>query len=320
MIEHETVIVVDANRQHVEMVSPAVARRALKDGFVTVFRKQPFSVQLPPGVDRCPRTFTRAKRAKERGNTVFNKTPQLRSFHKFFEENNEVWVKSLVEGQVSLQFESVPGKFQSVLVPEGDPICLTDRVPTDAVQTSTDLRKLCMPRNTPRGVKPAALKLLTHEEAEAHFLKKALRKKLFVKDETGQHVLDDDGKPIPDIEAAANPQITADAVTKAATRVDSRPSTTIREMQEFDASSVKDKEIKLASSVSPRVTALCNELQASPDDERQPADAVLDTLETIVSLTADDLHHIMANGFYPEVKTWAREQLDEYFPDADNGE
>lgn len=312
--EPAEILVVDANMQFVEYVSPAVARRALKDGYVTVFRKQPFSVQLPPGVDRCPNTFAKARRAKKEGsNTMSNP----RKFTDFFREEKDVYVKALVPGQVSLGFELSPGNFHGITVPfTGDPICLSDQVPWDAIKNSMDLRKLCNPRRMASGgIKPAAIELLTEEEVQDHWARKAKRRGMFKKTPTGELITDPNtNEPIPDIEAISAPKITEPVQRERLNRV---PDGNSKSQEAMDAHSDianvgKEGKIMMHDAIHPRVLHLCNEVsQAETDASRMSANELLDELERLGDLSEDSLNHILAFGYYKSVKTWATQMLAE---------
>lgn len=304
------VLVVDADRQFVEYVKPAVARRALKDGAATVFRKQPFSIQLPPGVHRCPKTFAKAKRTrKEKGKMTLNT-----DFNKIFEQEKSVWVQSLVPGQVSLEFKDAMGNITGVVVPfSGDPINLTDHVAIEAIQRSTDLRKLCNPRRQPSGgYRPAALKLMTEEDAYDHFRRKAERRKIYKRDTQGNVVTDVDGNPELDVEAASRPKVTMPAVAPSQTRVDDTRSATREALEASDGiSSVKDQPVMMAQAITPRVLQLCHEASvAETDNERPLASDMIDEFESL-PLSEDDLNHILAAGYYKSVKKWSQERLAE---------
>lgn len=299
------VLVVDADRQFVEYVSPAVARRALKDGVATVFRKQPFSIQLPPGVTRCPRTFAKARRVRKMSMGINN-------WSKFFEDEKSIWVKSLVPGQVSLEFKDAMGNITGVVVPySGDPVNLTDRVSLDQIRTSTDLRTLSrVRRQRGGGVKPPAIQVLTEEEALEHFKKKAERKKLYKTDPLGKVLKDGDGNPVLDIEAASTPKVTEPATRASAGRVDLPESKTQRDAAAADeVSSVRNTPVMLADAIQPRVMHLCHQVASAENENERPLAAdLIEELESI-PMTEDDLNHVLAMGYYKSVKTWAREQL-----------
>lgn len=234
---------------------------------------------------------------------VSRTSTSLNNFTEFFKEERDVWVKSIISGQVSIEFVTSPGNTIGITVPyTGDPICLTDRVPFDAIKGSTSLRTLCNPRRVRDGeVKPPALTLLTAEQANAHFEQKAARKGLWVKDETGAIATDEAGKPIPDIQAAAMLVNT----TIAPARVVVTPP---------DASGDMDKPpliMRLADTINPRVMYLCAQVDAAlAPNERWDADHLLIDLEAIEKdLKNDDLQYIATHGFYKTIKAWAEDRL-----------
>ena len=64
--------------------------------------------------------------------------------------------------------------------------------------------------------------------------------------------------------------------------------------------------------VNPRVLHLCNQVKAElPDEERMPANELLEALQDISSLKLDDYEHIRSHSFYSTVKKWAKKQAAE---------
>lgn len=295
------VLVVDAERRFVEYVSPAVARRALKDGAAKVFRKAPFSIQLPPGVDRCPRTFNRANRNN------------MTAFSDIFQDEQEVWVRVLVPGQVSLEFQDRNGNAKPVRISGRDPVRLTDQVSFEDARNSTDLRTLINPRRNRAGdVRPAALQLMTIEQVEDYFAKKAERRKIYKKAPDGSVLKGADGSPVLDIEAAKQPRVTHPAVDAAPTTVGHTESPTAKAMREAEeVSSVKDSAITMAEAIDPQVLQMCHTVKtAEQENERPLAEDMIDVFETL-DLKEDSLNHILAYGHYASVKTWATQRLEE---------
>lgn len=296
MVNDELVLVVDASRQFVEYVSPAVARKALKDGLVTLFRKQPFSVKLPPGVTRCPRPVGRARREAMQSQRTNN-------FTEFFKEERDVWVKTLISGQVSIEFEVNSGHNIGICIPyTGDPFCLTDRVPFEAIKRSTQLRTLCGPRRSPRTgeVKPPALALLTAEQAYELRAQKASRKGLWLKDHLGNFITDDDGHKVPDVDAV-------DMLVNTA----ALPPQVIVTPPDEDMGEKKPLVMRIADVVNPRVMYLCAQVgDHLAENERITADALLIELEAIEQdLKVKDFEYIRNNGFFKTIKAWADERV-----------
>lgn len=299
-----TVRVITSDGTYVGTVSAAVARRALSDNCATVAEDcASYTIRLPPGVNRCPVTFARFEQNMAT-------TP---NYIELFKAEQDLWVKSVVPGQVSVQFEDRSGHPIHVLVPySGDPIKLTDLVPFDAIKASRDLRKLCGVRRASDGrTKPPALALLTDSEADEHFRKKALKKKLYLKDASGAVMTDDAGQPIPDIDAAKAPVITEPASKPAAAmRIvpdTSRPS---GNTEQSDIANLGDKPVMMADEIHPRVLQLCHEIATAENDAQRPlADNIKDEFEALGALNESTLQHILAFGYYKSIKTWAQQQL-----------
>lgn len=290
--KHEFVLVLDADGTFVEYVEPAVARRALKERAVKVATTEPFVIQLHKGQSRVPRLF------KGRG------VPRmaLDKFSKLFSEEQPLYVKTLVPGQVSFEIQVAPGMSEPVRVPHtGDPVCLTDIAPFDALKRCMDLRKLASPRKTRSGgLKPPAIQLLTEAEVMEHYERKAVRRGWMT----------EDGKP--DIERATQPAYTEEATRAPANRVELPKSKTeeLMEQGSGNANLGKDGMITIAEVVHPRILHICQMLGAdAPENQRMSADHVLNELEGLGELNTESLNHLMAFGYYKSVKTWATQEL-----------
>lgn len=237
-------------------------------------------------------------------------TNSLDKFGELFAEEQPLWVKTLVPGQVSFEIQVAAGMTMPIRVPaNGDPVCLTDVADFQSLKRCTDLRKLASPRETrdnktgQRGLKPPAIKILTEAEMRAHLEQKATRRGWFKEDGT------------PDIERAMQPQYTEGAMPAPATRVELPPSQTkeLSESQGADANLGQDGQVVMAEVIHPRVLAICNEISDPnlPENQRISADQILDEFETLGSMNPESLNHILAYGYYKSVKKWAAEQLKE---------
>lgn len=290
----EFVLVLDADGRFLEYVEPAVARKALKEGAVEVATTDPFTLRAPPGMTRVPRLF----KGSRSSNVSFDK------FSKIFAEEQPLYVKTLVPGQVSIEIQVGPGMTEPVRVPHtGDPVCLTDIAPFDALKRSMDLRKLASPRKARDGkLKPPAIRILTHEEVTEHYRQKAV--------DLGYTTPEGE----PDIERASAPVYTDEAITKPATSVDIGKSAT-EEMLEQHGGPVnlgKEGQVAVQEVVHPRVLHLCSEVSADvPENQKMSADALLTELRSLGELNPESLNHLLSFGFYKSVKTWASKQLQE---------
>lgn len=290
--QREFVLVLNAEGHFAEYVEPAVARKALREGVVEVVKtSDEFAIQMPTGMSRVPRLF--------RGRGV--KQMSLDRFSQLFSEEQPLYVKTLVPGQVSFEISVGPGMTEPVLVPHsGDPVCLTDVAPFDALKRCMDLRKLAKPRKTRSGgLKPPAIRIMTEDEVRGHYEAKAVR----------LGYTDDEGNP--DVERAAAPIYTEAAVTQPATRVDLPPKESERAAEEGGGdANLGDKPVMINEVVHPRVLGLCNDLTAdAPENQRPSADSVLTELDSLGALNVETLNHLLSFGYYKTVKTWAQQQL-----------
>lgn len=293
------VLVLDANGHFAEYVKPAVARRAMKSGVVSVDSVDPLILRMPTGMRRVPRLF--------KGRGVKN-VQSLDKFGDLFKEEQPLWVKTLVPGQVSIEIPIAPGMTVPVRVPaNGDPVCLTDVADFASLKRCADLRKLASPRKVgERGLKPPAIAILTEAQMREHLEKKAIRRGW----------VNEDGSP--DVERALQPTYTEEAFTQPAAQID-LPESKTREMMDDhhgDANLGNDGQVQLVDIVHPRVLSLCNEVSASDvaENQRMPADAILDELESLGALNEETLNHVLSFGYYKSVKNWAMTQLKERAP------
>jgi hypothetical protein len=239
--------------------------------------------------------------------------PTFRSWTEFFREERDVWVKAIVPGQVSLEIRTANGRVEGIppIQYTGDPICLTDLIPFSEVRNSTELRKLCNPRKSPRGTKPPALKLMTPEEAQDHFMQKARKKKLFLKNADGSFATDENGEYIPDIEMARTPKMTASSVMSPLTIQDRTQ--TVEDMKNLSddvPDARQSNEIKAVDPVHPRVTYLLVTLKNAESNSDKPlADDLIDEFEALGQLNEETLEYIRTNCEYKSVVTWASENL-----------
>lgn len=227
----------------------------------------------------------------------------LDKFGDLFREEQPLWVKKVVPGQVSFEIPIGPGMSEPVRVPPtGDPVCITDRADFAAVKRCGDLRKLASPRPGPNGtLRPPAIQILTEEQMLEHYRTKAVNRGWYTPE----------GEP--DVERAAKPVYTADVSNTPPARVELPKSATeeLMDQHSVDANLGREGKVQMSEVVEPRVLGICNELTAEgiAENERMPADAVLDEFEQCGELNVETLNHILAYGYYKSVKTWATKQL-----------
>ena len=290
-----SVPVIDHDGRFVEYVEPAVARRALKAQVVKVATTEPFVLQLPRGMQSVPNLLGR------RGVEMMK---SLDKFGDLFREEQALWVKTLVPGQVSFEIQIAPGMTVPVKVPSnGDPVCITDRADFASLKRCTDLRTLASPRpgKGGRGLRPPAIRIMTEPEMREYYSQKAVRRGW----------MKDDGTP--DVERAATPVYTEEATAQPAARVELPKSATeeLMEQHSTEANLGREGQVALAEVVNPRILHLCQEV-SNPDitaAQRMSADAMLDELDSLGRLNNESLQHIMSFGYHKAVKAWALVQL-----------
>lgn len=330
------VIVVDAQRQYVETISPAVARRLLRDQKVTMLRKRPCTVQLAPSNVR-PDAFERVREVRKMA-TKYGSAYGANgfvNFTEFFREEKDVWVQNIGRNLISLEFDSGNGNKIGKLIPRvSDPINLSREVPWDAIKNSADFRKQVM-RN------PKIMKLLTAQEAEEWFARKAASNKKHVIDQSTGQKIPDVGWAMADAERRINKQINPVENPDPIVTTDGRQMTvdglhngprgtaSSRELDDIErgvgpgaaANIGKDGHLELREVVNPRVLHLCQQVsyELSPA-ERMPARELLDELQSMEDhLTLEDVNHIQSFGTYKPVKAWARQQATRIASEQDLG-
>jgi len=235
--------------------------------------------------------------------------PAPRNFTDYFRNEKDVYVQNLANAQVSCEFPLGQNRIEGFTFPHNrDPINLTQHIPFHAIKDSMDFRKML-------GRRPPALQLLTEDEYNVFYSKKAAQ----------QGLVDSAGKP--DIDAAIDSSeekrrrmadknlrekvtdrepepiheiIESGSGPKGATHFGERNRVAAREM-------VSEDDI-----INPRVLHLCNQVkQEIPEEERMPAKDLLDELQSLPDLKIDDLEHIRAHGFYKSVKKWSKQKMSE---------
>lgn len=215
-------------------------------------------------------------------NIGFNPAQSLFDVVEFFEKVDKkaggdgiVWAKATAPrgAQVITELQTAHGK--RVKVPPirpGDPVCLSKYATFDVLRDSPDLLQ-----NANNGL----IKLMTHEQANAYFERKAATL-----------------KTNPDqLRAKAEASAHASVFQKA------RDVSTVDRSQKMDDTYVSEEDV-----VNPRLHALCAQVQPMlKEGQKLPVnDLMSEILDLEESLTLEDLEYLDANGCYPSVKKWAK--------------
>lgn len=146
------VIVLDAERQFVDYVHPAFARKLLKEQAASVYSKEPFVIQVKDRASLSPKKDSKI---------------MITNFTEYFKAEKDVYVQNVSNCQVSVSFEVGPGHSESFLFTNSkDPVNLTRFIPFHAIKGSMDLRKML-------NRVPPALKLMENTDFEGYYKKQA---------------------------------------------------------------------------------------------------------------------------------------------------
>lgn len=152
--EKDSVKVLGPNNEFISYTHPARARKVLGQGKAFILSTNPFIIKMI-GVN------------SERKVPMQVKKSQIVNFTELFREEKDVWLQNLGKTQISLQFETAPGRIASVCLPRTKkPFNLSSRVPFSAIKSSMDLRIILNRR-------PARLQILTVEQAMEYFAERA---------------------------------------------------------------------------------------------------------------------------------------------------
>jgi hypothetical protein len=290
------ILVLDSEKRFLEYTKPPLARKLVKEGKAIVISKDPFAIQL---LHSKPIDSIRRKR----------RDMAIRNFTEYFKEERDVYVQNMASAQVSVEFPINNNRTEGFTFPHSrDPVNLTQHIPFDAIKSSMDFRKMLSRR-------PPALQLLSQEEYEAYFSKRAKSK----------NMMDSEGKP--DVDAAIDEseerrRRTADRTLREP--VSGNAPQPIHEVTEkgtgpggakFFGERERVSPSEMVSEdeiINPRVLHLCNQVKAEiEEEERMPARELLEALEDIPDMKLDDLEHIRAHGYYKSVKKWAKQRTAE---------
>jgi hypothetical protein len=210
-------------------------------------------------------------------------TPTITNFTEYFREERDVYVQNKSNTQVSLQFETSPGRIESVLIPrDKKPLNLTQIVPFTAIKASVDLRKMVNRR-------PPVLALLSETDFLAYYERIAQQMNAApesVISEAQQHQRDLQDR-----------------------RVFTEPEPRGRKTLEDMAEERKDEPADPQDKVTARIVGICNSVgEDVPEKDRLAAGPMLDEIKDLdagTALTRADLEYLQGHGFYKSIKNWA---------------
>ena len=255
---------------------PARARKLVKNGNAVVVGTRPFIVRLK----RDPREDKMTKPAI------------ITNFTEYFKTERDVYVLNKSNTQVSLQFETFPGRIEGVLLPKAKkPINLTQLVPFSAIKGSLDIRKMVNRR-------PPALVLLSEAEYLAYYDKLAEKRGTSRADE-----IDDAAQYQSDLQGK---------------RTFTNPTPKGRTTIEEEADERKNKPLEPDEKVTARVVGLCANVGDDIDEkDRMGAREMLEELRDM-ELTSADLEYLLGHGYYKSVKNFAQKEMDENYPGVED--
>lgn len=221
------------------------------------------------------------------------------NYTEFFKEEKDIYVQNVANAQVSIEFNLGNGQLEGyTFPPTRDPVNLTQEIPFNVIKQSMDFRKMLARR-------PPALQMLSAEEYEAYFTKKAHQRGLKSVDEA--------------IEEAAERRMNLKDRSRKTTEATPEPIHEVTEqgsgpggMPMFgekqrvtSTAPVSEEEV-----LNPKVLHYCNQVKAElEENERMPAQELLESLQSIPNMKLDDYEYIRAHGYYRTVKKWAKNEM-----------
>lgn len=269
----KTVIVTDKDWAFLKNTRPGKARILVKKGEASFVTKKPPMIQLN-------------KTVSTDGGT------KMITINDYFKNSDgDVFIQNISGGIVSLTFYHTDGRVEPFTLPnDRRPICLTNRIPIEMVQRSTDIRRLIQRR-------PPAIKLLTAEEYS-----KAVELISKESGKTIEQVVDD----------------AEDKLTKAQTKIATQESikedekeTVDTDVMESKAPRINDIDIPgvVEDEVDPKVLQI---IAASSPESGNRADATF-TIEqlALMNLKETDFEYIIGNASWKKVIAWAQKKKKE---------
>jgi hypothetical protein len=276
----ERVDVVDGKNKFISVTHPARVRKLLKTGKARVFSRDPFTIQLVDGGGTKKMKPTK---------TIINFTDYFRG------DERDVYVQNVSNTQISLQFETSPGRTDPVLIPKGRrPINLTQHVAYDAIKRSTDLRKLVNRR-------PAALILMTQDEAMSYY--EALGQTMNTSAEEEYEKALEIQSNLMRREAQVPPEQAPKTIDQLKDQY---------KAEEEEGGMVEEQPL-------PRIIGLCASVDAMiPDAEKTDPAEMLAELESMEDeLRQIDIEYVASRGYYPIIRKWANTRMDQFLGIAD---
>ena len=231
-----------------------------------------------------------------------------KNFTEAFRDERDIYVQNVANAQVSIEFQLSNNRVEGFTFPNNrDPINLSQNIPFDAIKNSMDFRKMLTRR-------PAALIMLTDDEFTAYFKSRAKRDGL----------VDSEGEP--DAEAAMDVaeerrrRLADKNMRENVATSDPKPIHTVTETGSGPGGAKRfgekervshEDEVSEEEVITPKILHLCNQVKSEvPEEERMPARALLEELNSINGITIDDCEHIRAHGYYKSVKKWAKKEIE----------
>lgn len=319
-ISPSLVAVLSSDGTLLESVPPAVARYVLKQGSATPVCQDPFTIKLSAGLDSCPRLARSVSGSTPEiirdgivpfvgrnlvQNQKFNPAQSMRDVVDFFRlvdrENGGdeiVWAKATAPkgNQVIVECETSNGK--RVKIPPirpGEPVCLSKFATFEVLRNSPDLTQTA---------NNGLIKLMTHAEAEAYYVKRAGTLK-------------------------ADPM---ELMQKSNARAKAEASARPLDVSSVDKSQkiVQGEYVDESDVINPKILHLCeqvdirlkdsDDMTAKPNQRRMPVNEFMqEILELEDSLSLDEIEYIRSRGYYPTVKRWATAKQKELFESQGGG-
>jgi len=326
-------LVLDSDRQFVEYVTSAMARRLLKERKARVVSKEPFTLMLPLKQREVPRPEWSATKGKRKMSDRHNPQPSklyaqrggVANILQHFSEIKEIWVQNQTDMQISLDIDTGNGTSEGFLIPPArDPVCLTERYGFDALASSANLRRMLSKRIKGRPL----MILMEEEEVEKYYEAKALQMGARNPDGSADigAALEKASKTFRELTTMATADDTDDMnapftppksamelmnMELANRGLSNEGGRLVSARQQAGAQGTGSDGLYMEDIVKPKILNLCQgaSLQV-PDGQRLTEEQLWSALEPMMpSMTVEDFQHVESHGTYRRIKTWARQQI-----------